>query len=292
MISQNLAVSTARLSDYLELAKLRLVGLVILSMVVGFYLGSEGPMNAGLFWICFLGTGFVAAGSMALNQWMERREDARMQRTLSRPLPAGRLQTQEAFLFGLFLSAAGLLALYFCVNRAAALLALTTLVSYLWLYTPLKRKTTLCTIVGAVPGAIPPLIGWAAAAGKPNDQAWILFVIIFFWQMPHFLAIAWMYRKDYAAAEFRMLSVLDPTGAPVARQILLYALALLPVSLLPSLAGMTGPFYFLGALGLGLGFCVLCLSGLKDIQARAPLIFRASILHLSLLLILMVLNKS
>ena len=284
--------SIARLSDYSELAKLRLVSLVLLSSAVGFFLAGSGPINAPLFFISLLGTGLVAAGSMTLNQWIERAEDSKMTRTATRPLPAGRMQALEAFIFGIILSAAGLGILIVAVNMCAAFLAGLTLVSYTLLYTPLKRYTSLCTIIGAVPGALPPLIGWAAIADRPSFEAWILFAILFLWQMPHFLTIAWFCRNDYAAAGFRMLSVEDPTGMRVARQIVLYSMALLPVSLLPTVAGLTGPVYFFGALVSGIFFIFLGIKSFKNLDQKARMLFRASILHLAFLLILMVLDKA
>lgn len=292
MISQTTSMTQARFSDYLELAKLRLVSLVMLSAAVGFFLAVKGPMDFPLFLISMIGTAFVAAGSMSLNQWMERREDAMMTRTANRPLPAGRMETRQAAWAGILFSFIGLGTLYFFVNSIAGFIAALTTLSYLLLYTPLKSRTSLCTVIGAVPGALPPLIGWASAAGMPTYQAWVLFAIIFLWQMPHFLAIAWFCRKDYAAAGFKMLSVTDPSGEQVATQIVLYASALLPVSLLPSVLGMTGIFYFFGALLTGVGFILQGLISMKDLDAKAKGLFRLSILHLAFLLVLMVLDKA
>ncbi|HLD50583.1 MAG TPA: heme o synthase [bacterium] len=287
-----LSLSSSRFSDYMELSKARLVSLVLLSGAVGFYLASPAKMDIPLFFVSLLGTAFVAAGSMSLNQWMERREDAEMARTAARPLPAGRMQPSEALFFGSGIALAGLLILFFAVNGTAAFLAALTLVSYLLLYTPMKRKTSLCTIVGAIPGAIPPLIGWASAAGKTSFEAWLIFTILFLWQMPHFLAIAWICRKEYGTAGFKMLSVTDPSGAQVGRQIILYSLALLPVSLLPSLIGLTGKIYFLGALGLGVWVSYLSLTSSRDLDRKARPFFRTSILYLALLLLLMVMDKA
>lgn len=291
MISLTFTEARARFADYVDLMKLRLVSLVMLSAAVGFFLGSHGPFNTALFWNCLLGTSFVAAGSMALNQWWERREDALMMRTLARPLPASKLSPAQAFFFGVLVSVTGLAILFFQTNIETTVTAAVTLITYVWVYTPLKKKTTLCTIVGAVPGALPPIIGWAAAAGKVTHEAWLLFAIIFLWQMPHFLAIAWLYRKDYANAGFKMLSVEDPSGVQVSRQILLYSLALLPVSLLPTVLGFLGPFYFAGAMLFGLGLIAISWESLKNLDAKAGLLFRASILYLSGILILMVLDK-
>lgn len=282
----------ARLADYLELTKMRLVSLVMLSTGVGFFLGSRDGFNTQLFLFCMLGTAFVAGGSMALNQWWERREDAMMGRTAGRPIPASKISAGQAFFFGLLLSLAGLVILFFQTNVAATVTAAVTLISYVWIYTPLKKMTTLCTIVGAVPGALPPIIGWAAASGKVTLEAWLIFSIIFLWQMPHFLAIAWLYRKDYANAGFKMLSVEDPGGGFVARQILIYSLALLPVSLLPTVLGFLGMFYFTGALLFGLGLISIAWQSRKNLDAKAKMLFRASILYLSGILILMMLDKA
>ena len=281
-----------RLHDYLELAKLRLVSLVLLSSAVGFFLASEGPLDWGLLILSFTGTALVAGGSMGFNQWMERVEDAKMTRTAKRPLPGGRMQPREAFIFSFLLSAAGLVLLYFSVNPVAAFLSGLTLVSYILLYTPLKKITSLCTVLGAIPGALPPMIGWSSVTGRVSYEAWVLFAIIFLWQMPHFLAIAWLCRKEYAAAGFQMLSVTDPSGAQAARQIILYTSALLPVSLLPTLIGLTGGIYFTGTLIAGAYFIYLGFLGLKNLDQYARPLFRASILYLALILILMVVDKA
>ena len=291
MTAHSVSLSSARFSDYMELSKARLVSLVLLSAAVGFFLASPAGLDIPLFLVSLAGTACVAAGSMSLNQWMERREDAVMTRTAARPLPAGRMQPSEALLFGAGISLAGLLILFFAVNPVSAFLAALTLVSYLLLYTPMKRKTSLCTLVGALPGALPPLIGWAAATGKTSFEAWLIFTIMFLWQMPHFLAIAWICRKEYQSAGFQMLSVTDPTGVQVGRQIILYAFALLPVSLLPSILGLTGRFYFFGALILGLWVAVLSFKSSRDLDKNARSFFRASILYLACLLLLMVLDK-
>ncbi len=292
MTSHSLSLSSARFSDYMELSKARLVSLVLLSGAVGFYLASPEKMDIPLFLISLLGTAFVAAGSMSLNQWMERREDAEMTRTASRPLPAGRMQPLEALFFGTGIALAGLLILFFAVNTVAVFLAALTLISYLLLYTPMKRKTSLCTIVGAIPGAIPPLIGWASATGNTSFEAWVIFTILFLWQMPHFLAIAWICRKEYGTAGFKMLSVVDPSGTQVGRQIILYSLALLPVSLLPSIVGLTGIIYFFGALGLGVWVSYLSFISSRNLDQKARPFFRTSILYLALLLLLMVVDKT
>ncbi len=291
MISGSFPFTVGRLSDFAELAKLRLVGLVLFSAAVGFFLGSEGAPDLGLFLLALTGTALVASGSMALNQWAEKDLDSRMIRPAGRPLPSGRVQPVAACVFGILLSGAGIALLYFLVNPASAFLAALTLGTYILLYTPLKTRTSLCTIVGAVPGALPPLIGWSAAAGTPTPAAWILFAVLFLWQMPHFLAIAWLYRADYAAAGFKMLSVTDPDGRQVGRQMLIYSLALLPVSLLPTMAGLTGPAYFIFAFLLGATACALIANSLQRMDKQARFLFRLSIIHLSLLLIGMLADK-
>ena len=285
------AFSAARISDYFELTKPRLVFLVLLSTVVGFILGSNGPID---FLLCFemlAGTALVAAGSMALNEWLERNEDGRMARTAKRPLPTHRVNPLAALIFGVGISSLGLIILEFTVSTSSAVLAGLTIASYLFLYTPLKKKTSLCTIVGAIPGALPPLIGWSAAANELSYPGWILFSILFLWQMPHFLAIGWMYREDYRRAGFRMLSLDDTEGEQVGRQMLLYTLALFAVSLLPTVSGMTGYFYFAGAFMLGAGLITFTISSLKQMDQKARPLFLASILYLTCLLLLMVIDR-
>ena len=291
MTTQSFTFSIERLNTYGELAKIRLVSLVLFSTTVGFFLAAVEPISWGLFFACLFGTALVSAGSMVLNQWMEQKQDALMARTASRPIPAGKVSSKEAFVFGVVISLIGVLVLWVTVNPIACFLAAFTLVTYLGIYTPLKMRTSLCTIVGAIPGAVPPLIGWAAATGEVPFEAWIIFAIMFIWQMPHFLAIAWLYRKDYAAGGFHMLSVTDPSGKSVSRQIMLYSFALLPVSLMPSVIGMTGTFYFWGALALGVYFISLGVLSLRHFDERARPLFRASILYLSLILVLMLVDK-
>ena len=237
-----------------ELFKARLTLLVLLTTLVGFYLGSRGAVNYWLMCHTILGTALVASGASALNQLWERRFDARMRRTQDRPLPSGRLQPQTVLTVGSAASIVGLLYLAFTVNLLTSLLGLASLVIYLFLYTPLKRVTWLNTAVGAVPGALPPLMGWAAARGDLSPQGWLLFAILALWQLPHFMAIAWMYRDDYARAGFKMLPVLDPDGRRTGRQALIHTLFLLPASLAPFWFGLAGPIYFSGALVLGLVF--------------------------------------
>jgi protoheme IX farnesyltransferase len=230
-----------------------------------------------------LGTALVAGGANALNMVIERDFDARMARTANRPLPSGRLEPREATLFGGVLAAGGVLVLLLGTTPLAALLATITFASYVFVYTPLKRRTTLNTHVGAIPGALPALIGWAAARGDLDGPAWVLFVFVYLWQIPHFLAIAWLYRDDYARGGYRMLPSADPEGIATGRQALLGAVALVPVSLLPSLAGLTGPLYFAGALLLGAWFVRRTLAfALARTPSGARQLLRASLVYLPL----------
>ncbi len=282
----------AQLADALALTKPGITGLVLVTTAVGFYLGAAGTFDLPLLLHALLGTALLAGGTNALNQYAEREADGQMKRTRARPLPAGRLRPSVALAFATAISLAGAVHLAVAVNLLTALLGAAALVIYVFLYTPLKRRTSLCTIVGAVPGAIPPLMGWAAIRGELDVLAWVLFAIVFFWQLPHFLAIAWLYRQDYARAGFPMLPVLDPTGSRTARQILLYTLALVLVSLLTTVLGLTGAIYFFGALTLGLGFLALGLAlafGRGGHQARR--LFLGSVIYLPVLLILMVVDK-
>lgn len=285
-------VAPTRFADLCELVKARLTTLVLTTTLTGFYMGWQGRMNFLLLGNTLFGTALVAGGAAALNELVERDADALMQRTQDRPLPAGRLKPDAALLIGSGLAAAGLLYLLYAVNPLASLLAALTLGSYVFVYTPLKRKTSLNTLVGAIPGALPPMIGWAAARGSVGSEAWALFAILFCWQMPHFLAIAWMYREDYARGGFIMLTHLDESGHATGRQAVNYAFALLLVSLTPSLLGMAGKTYFFGAFLLGAGMVVgAARMQLAPGRARAKQLFFASILYLPCLLGLMALDK-
>jgi protoheme IX farnesyltransferase len=282
----------SKVADYWTLTKPEVNSLVVASTLAGFYLAWRGPMNYALMVHTLVGTLLVASGTATLNQWVEREFDARMRRTANRPLPAGRLSSSEALWFGIALAAGGGLELALAVNILACFLALLTLASYLLLYTPLKRKTSYCTLVGAFPGAMPPLIGWAAARGNLSLEAWVLYAILFFWQFPHFLSIAWMYREDYERAGFLMLPVDDPQGRRAARQILATSIALLPVSLLPTLLGQMGITYFFGALALGL---VILYYGASTALVRSNVMARrlllASVFYLPLVFGLMIVDK-
>lgn len=278
--------------DFLELTKPRIVSLVLITTSVGFYLGSAGLLDYGLLLQTLIGTALAAGGTLALNQLIEHEDDAKMQRTRTRPLPAARLQPRDALIFGTVITAGGLVYLAGRVNGLSALVTAAIVVSYLFVYTPLKKKTSLCTLVGAVPGALPPVIGWAAVRGSVDVEAWILFAIMFLWQMPHSLAIAWLYREDYRRAGFQLLPVVNPDGRSTGRQVLNNCLALLAVGLLPTLIGLAGPFYFCAALLLGGMFLwySVRLAVLRSHQAARHLLF-ASLIYLPILLAIMAFDK-
>jgi heme o synthase len=282
----------ARSRDFVSLAKPRLNLLVVASTLAGYVMAGGEALGvlrvAGL----LLGTGLVAGGASAFNQVMERDLDALMRRTRTRPLPDQRLQPADGLLFGAAVTLSGLLMIVAAANLLAAVVALATLLSYVAVYTPLKRRSSFGTVIGAIPGALPPIIGWAAAEGALPPQAWTLFGIMFLWQLPHFLAIAWLYREDYARAGFPMLPVLEPDGRSTGRQAVLYAAALLPLSLAPTLMGMAGDVYFTGALLLGVAFLALTVRFARTRSTRAARqVFFGSITYLPLLWILMIANK-
>jgi heme o synthase len=281
-----------RLADYWTLTKPEVNFLVIMSTLAGFYLGWRGPINFVLLFCTLLGTLLVASGTGTLNQYIERASDASMRRTARRPLPSGRMNSAEAFWFGILLAAGGGLLLWLAVNALASVLALATLLTYLLFYTPLKRRTPLCTLVGAFPGAMPPLIGWAAARGSLSLEAWVLYAILFCWQFPHFLAIAWLYREDYSRAGLRMLPERDTEGRFTGREILAFTMALVPVSVLPVFLGQAGMIYLIGALLLGLAFLVY---GARLAHGRTRVLARrmvlASVVYLPLVFALLMVNK-
>ncbi len=282
----------ARPAAYLALTKPDVSFLVVVTTLAGFFLGSRGPLDILRLAHTVFGTTLVAAGTSALNHYFERDSDARMRRTAARPLPAGQLQPAEALWFGVGLAAAGTVYLLLTTNALAGLLGLATSVSYLGAYTPLKKRTTLATLVGAFPGAVPPLIGWGAARDTLSLEAWILYAILFLWQFPHFLAIAWMYREDYARAGIRMLPVADRSGKATFRQILLTGLALVPVSLLPAVVGLAGVRYFFAALVLGLALVQMCLWAARSkTNIRAKWLMHATVVYLPLLLGLLMFDK-
>ena len=290
--SSALAVSAgSRAADFAELAKPRITSLVLVTAAVGFAVGVQGSIDWLAFLVFMAGTALLCGGASTLNQYLERDADALMERTRRRPIPGGRIRPEEALVFGLALSAAGLAVLAF-VNPLTLALGAASLVSYVLAYTPLKRVTSLCTVVGAVPGALPPLMGWAASRGSLGAAGWGLFAILFLWQLPHFLAIGWLYRDDYARGGFPMLAVTDRDGTSTGRQAVLYATALLPVTLAAGLLASAGAGYLWGGLVLGLGF-LACAAAFawKRTVGSARRLFLASVLYLPLLLGLMVFDR-
>ena len=279
--------------DLVELVKARLTLLVLLTTAVGFYLGAEGPINFVALLHTVFGTAAAAAGAAALNQWWEYNLDALMQRTRSRPVPAGRMRPRDAVILGSALSIFGVAYLAFVCNALSAALAAITIIIYIFAYTPLKRVSTFNTALGAVPGALPPMIGWAAARGTLSAGAWMLFAILFFWQLPHFFAIAWMYRDDYARAGFQMISSDDRTGERSASQSVFFCMILFVVAGLPAFLGIATVFYLLAELILGAVFVAVAMRFLKTrARADARRLFITSIIYLPLLLGALVLSKA
>lgn len=277
------------MKDYVDLTKPRVTWLIVLSAAIGYYFG--GSWSFWTFINTLLGTAFIASGTAALNQWYEREADARMRRTQWRPLPSGRLTPVQAFWFGVGLSLLGALELWLGANWLASVTGVATLSMYLFLYTPMKQKSWWSTTVGAFPGAMPPLIGFAGAAGHLAPQAWVLAAILFLWQFPHFYAIAWMYREDYSRAGIKMLPVIEPDGGSTARQILLYSIVLIPISLLPNWLGMTGDFYLAGAVAVGVYYLYSGIRvALDHTRLRARKVLLASVVYLPVLYCLMVLD--
>mgnify|MGYP000342013116 CR=1 FL=1 len=275
-----------------DLVKARLTSLVLLTTAVGFYMGSPGPVDVARWLHTLVGTGLLAAGAAALNQFLERDLDALMRRTQDRPLPSGRITPGTALVFGGVISMLGLAWLALQTTLAAAALGALTLALYLGVYTPLKRVSTLNTVVGAVPGALPPLIGWAAATGEVSAGGWALFALQFFWQIPHFLAIAWLYRDDYARAGLKMLPVLDLEGERTGLQSIGHALGLLTVSLSPFVLGLAGAAYLAGAFALGVVLLGLAVRFARRLElAHARWLFLASVIYLPAVLGLMVLDR-
>jgi protoheme IX farnesyltransferase len=292
-------VAQAEMKDYIALTKPRITWLILMSTGIGYFFGLPADAFRWMGWRSWLallttlvGTALIASGTAALNQWYERESDLKMRRTQSRPLPGGRMEAKSALIFGWTLAIAGFAILTFGVNFLSGVLGLITLVCYLFIYTPLKQRSSLSTVVGALPGAMPPMIGYAAACGYLTAQAWALFAILFVWQFPHFLAIAWMYRDDYSRAGIRMLPVVDPDGKSTSRQIVGYASTLIPVSLFPTLLGMTGKIYLVGALLLGGWFLYVGVRVAFDRTAvRARKVLLASVIYLPLIYGLMVLDR-
>jgi len=287
------SVAPSRSNDFVALAKPRLNLLVVVSAVAGYVMASGDTHDVWRLLSVIGGTALVAGGASAFNQILEREPDALMQRTRLRPMPDGRLATRDAWMFGAALTLAGLAILAFGANLLSAVVAFVTMASYAAVYTPLKRYSSFATVVGAIPGALPPVIGWAAALDELSQGAWVLFGILFLWQLPHFLAIAWIYREDYARAGFPMLPVIDADGRSTGRQAVVYALALLPLSLAPTLVGMAGPIYFGGALLLSLAFVALSIRfGISRSVPDARRLFFGSIIYLPLLWMLMIANRT
>jgi len=291
-LSQVASPAKGWVAVYADLVKARLTLLVLLTTLVGFYVGHRGPMEYLLLFHALFGTALVASGAAALNQLLEREYDAKMRRTAGRPLPSGRMEPVTVMLFGGVCALVGMIYLAVLVNLLTSVIGAVSLVSYLFIYTPLKRLTWLNTAVGAVPGALPPLMGWAAARGELSGGGWALFAILAFWQMPHFFAIAWIYKEEYAKAGFQMLPNVDPDGSRTAQQSVSHTLALLLVGICPFLFHLAGPIYLGGALLLGGAYlaCAFRFARRLDL-ASARLLFFASIIYLPLILICMVVDK-
>jgi protoheme IX farnesyltransferase len=284
--------ASSRANDFYELTKPRLNFLVLITTLVGYYMAVKSPEDWHRVFYTLLGTALTAAGASVLNQALEWKLDRLMPRTRFRPLPDGRISVTEAVVYGVVMGVVGVGFLAYFVNPLTAILGAFTLLSYLFVYTPMKRLTSLNTVIGAIPGAIPPVMGWTAVHGSVGPEAAVLFCILFCWQMPHFLAIAILYRRDYESGGFKMLPVVDRDLFITGRQIVMYNAALIPVSLMPTLFHMTGAVYFLIAFVLGLGyltFGILCAASRERIDARK--LFFASIIYLPLLLAVMTLNK-
>ena len=280
------------MKHYIALTKPRITWLILMSTGMGYYFGLTGAVNLWALFHTIVGTGLIASGTAALNQWYERDADARMRRTNQRPLPTGQMDARHAFAFGVLLSVLGFVELGLGVNWLSAGLGLFTLLTYLCLYTPLKQISPVSTTIGAVPGAMPPLIGFAAASGTLTAEAWILYAILFVWQFPHFYAIAWMYREDYERAGIKMLPVVEPDGESTVRQMLFFSALLIPVSLVPRYLDMTGNIYVIGTLIAGIGFVASCVRMSSDrtlLKARSVLL--ASVVYLPVLYGLLLLDR-
>jgi protoheme IX farnesyltransferase len=286
------------MKDYIALTKPRITWLILMSTGVGYFFGAQVGWQGWHAWHwqtllhTIIGTGLIASGTAALNQWYEREADSKMRRTQARPLPSGRLTAGKALVFAIAISVAGFVELWLGANALCALLGLFTLITYLFVYTPLKQRSPHSTTFGSLPGAMPPLIGFAAASGTLTWEAWVLFAILFLWQFPHFYAIAWMYKEDYARAGIRMLPVVEPDGKSTARRILLYSIALIPISLMPKFFQMAGNIYLYGALALGLAFLYYGLRIRTDrTRQQARRVLLASVVYLPALFSLMLLDR-
>lgn len=279
--------------DYLVLAKSRIVLMILITTAAGFLLGSRTPIQWPDFFYLLLGTALVAAGTNGFNEYAEREQDKLMLRTRLRPIPDGRISERAAFLFCAVATISGITVLALATNLLAAALAFLTFFTYIFIYTPLKRRSTLCTLVGAVPGALPPMIGWAAAANSLNVEAGLVFGVMFLWQLPHFLAIAWIYREDYRRAGFQMTSVGDTEGLSSGRQALLYSLALLSISLLPALGHLSGIPYLVVALLAGIALLVASASfALRRTLRSARQLFHFSNVYLLIMMSALLIGKA
>ena len=280
-----------RVADVIELVKPRLVVMILITTAAGFYLSAQ-TVNWLLCLHTLIGAGLTAAGVLGLNQYLERDADAQMERTQGRPLPDGRMSPLMALFISAALTGSGMLYLTFLVNVLSGFVISLIVVSYLLLYTPLKRKTSLCTLIGAVPGALPPVVGWVAARGSLTGEAWVLFAILFLWQLPHSLAIAYIYREDYAKAGFRLLPVIHPDGASTCRQIVVNCVALLGIGLLPTLCNIAGSLYFFTALAAGVIFLAFSIYLLRTRTMKAArYVLYASLLYLPVVFVTMALDK-
>lgn len=292
-LGNDLTYLRRRVSTFVELTKPRLVTMILITTSAGFYLASSGSLDWVRLAETFIGTGLSAAGVLALNQYLERDLDAQMVRTCNRPLPDKRVEPTTALFFGVVLTVGGLAFTALRVNPLSALVISAIVVTYLFIYTPLKKKSPLCTVAGAVPGALPPVIGWVAARGTINIDAWALFAILFLWQLPHSLSIACIYRDEYAQAGFRLLPVVHPDGKSTRRQIVSNCLALLVVALLPTLIGIAGIFYFFAALVLSIGFLAFGIKlSISPTTVSAKRLLYASLIYLPLVFLVMALDKT
>ncbi len=280
-----------RMSAFAELTKPRIAFMLVVTSAAGFYLGSTGPFQFVLFANAMVGIALLAFGVATLNQYIERYTDTLMARTAKRPIPTGRVTSNEALVFGVIQCVTAELYLFFLVNPLTAALGLTVIIGYVFMYTPLKTRTSASTAIGALPGAMPPLMGWTSASNEITLGAWALFAMLFLWQFPHFLAIAWMYRDEYAKAGIKMLPVVEPSGRLTARQIVLFTIMLVPVSLAPFFIGFAGPLFLAGAVILGVWFLIESIRAAHAKTAlRARRLLLVSVLYLPLILALAVLD--
>ncbi len=281
-----------RVEDYIELTKPRMVLMILITTAAGFYLSTQGAVNWILFLHTLIGSGLTAGGVLGLNQYLERDIDSLMSRTQQRPLPAGRLHATEALLFCVILTCGGMLYLTFMVNPLSGFVISLIVVSYLFAYTPMKRSTSLCTLVGAIPGALPPVVGWVAAQNTLTGSVWVLFAILFLWQLPHSLAIAYIYREDYANAGLKLLPVIHPDGTSTRHQVVINCLALFGVGLLPTLFNIAGGIYFISALLIGGMFLISGIYFQKTSSLKAArYVLHASLLYLPLIFLMMAIDK-